>query len=93
MPIRLAGMMMAAAFTWPCHAASDVRSAKNDYFIDNPFIAIGVNPTTHVLTGYFSVLRTAPGRTDECKFVFRGVIVPDRKVRLSIKDAVLEKPE
>nr|WP_314546993.1 hypothetical protein [uncultured Massilia sp.] len=87
---RLAGMMMAAALAWPCHAASDVRSAKNDYFVDNPFIAIGVNPTTHVLTGYFSVLRTAPGRTDECKFVFRGVIAPDRKVRLSIKDAALE---
>lgn len=87
---RFAGMMTAIALAWPCQAASDVRSAKNDYFIDNPFIAIGVNQATHVLTGYFSVLRTAPGRTDECKFVFRGMIAPDRKIRLSIKDAVLE---
>lgn len=83
-------MVMATALALPWTAASDVRSAKNDYFIDNPFIAIGVNPTTHVLTGYFSVVRIAPGRTDECKFVFRGAIVLDRKVRLSIKDAVLD---
>lgn len=88
MIVRLAVLVIATALALPCAAALDVQSAKND-FIDNPFIAIGVNPTTHVLTGYFSVLRTAPGRTDECKFVFRGVIAPDRTVRLSIKDAVL----
>lgn len=37
----------------------------------NPFVAVGVNPATHVVTGYVAALLTAPGKTEACKFVFR----------------------
>ncbi|MCC2971635.1 hypothetical protein [Massilia sp. IC2-476] len=46
-------------------------SAKGD-FLDNPFLAYGFNPTTKVISGYLVALRTAPGRTDECKMAFKG---------------------
>jgi hypothetical protein len=39
---------------------------------DNPFVAFGFNPKTNFLSGYVAALRTAPGRTDECKLVFAG---------------------
>lgn len=44
-------------------------SARYDIW-ENPFLAYGYNPETKRLTGYFSALRTAPGRTDECKLAF-----------------------
>lgn len=44
-------------------------SAKSDIW-ENPFLAYGYNPKTKVLTGYLAALRTAPGRTDECKLAF-----------------------
>lgn len=53
-------------------------------------MALGVNPATQLVTGYFSVLLTAPGRMDECKFVFRGSLAREGVVRVSIKDAVME---
>ncbi|WP_409269394.1 SH3 domain-containing protein [Massilia sp. BHUDP2] len=46
-------------------------SAKSD-FSDNPFLAYGYNPKTKVISGYLAAFRTAPGRTDECKLVFKG---------------------
>jgi hypothetical protein len=48
-----------------------VHSAKGEIW-DNPFLAYGYNPKTQILTGYLAALRTAPGRTDECKLVFAG---------------------
>lgn len=51
-----------------------------------PFLALGVHPLTRQVTGYIAALRTAPGRTDECKFLFRGTPGADGKVRLAIKD-------
>lgn len=84
---RLSGFLIAAIVAAPCQAAPDIHSAKNE-FADNPFMAIGVNPRTNVVTGYFSALLTAPGKTDACKFVFHGSSTPEGKVRLAIKDAV-----
>lgn len=54
-------------------------SAKSD-FSDNPFLAYGYNPKTQVISGYLAAFRTAPGRTDECKLVFKG-----RGGRFSVK--------
>lgn len=53
------------------HAYELRHSAKTDSW-DNPFIAYGYNPRTHITTGYLAALRTAPGRTDECKLAFAG---------------------
>ena len=68
-------------------AGTSLHSATND-FVENPFVAVGVNPATHVVTGYFSARRTAPGGTDACKFLFRGRVGQDGKVRLTIRDAL-----
>lgn len=84
-------MVLAAAFASSCVAAPAIRSAGNA-FSDNPFIAVGVNPATHVVTGYLSALLTAPGRTDACKFVFRGLVTPEGQARVSIRDAAPASP-
>lgn len=47
------------------------QSTQNEIF-ENPFFMIGFDPNTNVITGYVSALRTAPRRTDECKFAFSG---------------------
>lgn len=83
------GFLLATTLMTSCFAAADIRSTAND-FSDNPFIAIGVNPVTRVVTGYVSALRIVPGRTDVCKFVLRGALTASGKVLLSVKDAVLE---
>jgi len=77
----------AMTFTASCFAGTPIHSSKND-FTENPFVAVGVNPRTGAVTGYFSARLTRPGRTDACKFAFRGVPGPDGRVRLTIKDAV-----
>jgi len=46
-------------------------SGKNDSF-DHPAVATGFDKKTGSLTGVISFLRTAPGQTDESKFVFNG---------------------
>ena len=59
--------------------AGDLRiSGKND-IADNPFVAYGVNPVTQLVTGYLVALRTSPGRTDECRFVFAGNLKNEKK--------------
>jgi hypothetical protein len=56
-------------FSITVNAYELTRSGKTDSW-DNPFIAFGYNPATKITTGYLAALRTAPGRTDECKLVF-----------------------
>lgn len=59
--------------------AGDLRiSGTNDIF-DNPFLAYGVDPTTKLVNGYLVALRTSPGRTDECRFVFSGSLQEPKK--------------
>lgn len=53
----------------PLHASALKQAGKTE-LSDNPFIAYGYNPRTKITTGYLAALRTAPGRTDECKMVF-----------------------
>lgn len=55
----------------PAHAYDLKYSARTETW-DNPFIAYGYNPKTKKITGYLAALRTAPGRTDECKLIFSG---------------------
>lgn len=57
-------------------------SAKSD-LLDEPFLAYGYNPATGRITGHLVVLRTSPGRTDECKLVFGGKV--DNPKGLAIK--------
>lgn len=65
-----------AALSLPItNAANLEQSAQNEIF-GNPFIVTGFNPQTNMLTGYVSALRTSPGRTDECKFVFAATSPP-----------------
>lgn len=73
------------ASPWPA-------SGKSDH-ISNPFIIVGYNPTTQVLTGFVSAVRIAPGRTDECSFVFSGSFGISSKLKLTYidrSDAVAE---
>jgi hypothetical protein len=76
----------AGSLTASCFAASDLRSGSNEFF-DNPYMAVGVNPATKVVTGYVMALYSAPGRADACKFVFRGNLTQDGKVLVALKDA------
>jgi hypothetical protein len=59
--------------------ASDLRTSGKNEIADNPFVAYGVNPVTQLVTGYLVALRTAPGRTDECRFVFAGNLTNSQK--------------
>jgi hypothetical protein len=71
----------------PAHATNIAQSTKNEIF-NNPFIVTGFNQGTHILTGYMSALRTAPGRTDECRVVFSGKIEVNNSVVVLVKNAV-----
>ncbi|MBA4155672.1 MAG: hypothetical protein C0512_15160 [Flavobacterium sp.] len=42
------------------NATNLTQSSQNEIF-DNPFVVIGLNPNTKILTGYVAALRTAPG--------------------------------
>lgn len=84
----LALLISFAALSIPMTSAANLElSAQNEIF-DNPFIVTGFNPQTNILTGYVSALRTAPGRTDECKFVFSGRVKEKNSLPISIKNAV-----
>lgn len=52
--------------------AADLRNSARTDIWEDPFLAYGYNPKTKVITGYLEAFRTAPGRTDACKLVFRG---------------------
>jgi hypothetical protein len=69
---RIGCVLTLVLFSVSSFAASDLRNSGKNDITDNPFIAYGVNPITQVVTGYLVALRTSPGRTDECKFVFSG---------------------
>jgi hypothetical protein len=66
----------------PLFAADINHSGKSD-ISDDPFLAYGYNPKTKVISGYLAALRTAPGRTDECKLAFVGN--PKSSSGLSVK--------
>lgn len=63
------------------------KSSQNEIF-DNPFIVTGFDPDTKIITGYVAALRTAPERTDECKFVFSGRNDGKNSLPVLIKNAV-----
>jgi hypothetical protein len=67
-------------------AAEMAVSGKNEIF-DNPFIAVGYNPATKLITGYVLGLRAAPGQTDACQLIFEGVAESKDSVEVSIRDA------
>lgn len=62
-------------FVWPASGRSD--------HIANPFVITGFNPATQMLTGFVSAVRIAPGRTDECSFVFSGMLKKSNKLKIS----------
>lgn len=70
-------------FSSICFSADDgsYYSGRNEIF-DNPFISIGFDRERNNFVGYISALRTAPGNTDECKFIIKGS--PSQKDRFSV---------
>ena len=54
----------------------------------NPFVVVAQNPKSKVISGYLEALRTSLGRTDECKFIFRGKPLMNNISELSIVDAM-----
>lgn len=80
-------------FSINSYAKDSITSSQNEIF-DNPFISIGVSQKSNTLTGYFSALLTAPGKTDACKFAFSGMISDDKPISLSVQDVVsFETPQ
>jgi len=63
------------------------QSSQNEIF-ENPFIVTGFNKKTNILTGYISILRTSPGRTDECKIAFAGRYAKEGPIKVFLKNAV-----
>lgn len=51
---------------------SEIKQSSRNEIFENPFVVVGFNPKTNILTGYVVALRTTPGKTDECKFIFMG---------------------
>jgi len=58
-------------FAKPVFSYEWLSSGKSEE-IANPFIMVGFDQSTRVLTGYVKTIRIAPGRTDECSIVFFG---------------------
>lgn len=71
--LMIAGKNVSAS-EWP-------PSNKTDQ-IANPLVVMGFNPVTQILTGYVSAVRIAPGRTDECRFVFFGNLRESKNVKM-----------
>lgn len=80
-------LSMAALSIAMTSAANLEESSQNEIF-DNPFIVTGFNPNTKIITGYVAALRTAPERTDVCKFVFSGRSEGKTSLTVLIKNAV-----
>lgn len=68
-----------------CFSVNVIYSGKNEIF-DNPFIVVGFNPKNKLLTGYMHGIRTAPGRTDSCKFFFDGTIENNESGNITISE-------
>lgn len=84
---RISLLLLISVLTLPiANSANLAQSSQNEIF-DNPFIVTGFNKNTNILTGYVSMLRTSPGRTDECKFVFSGQSEGKNYFAISIKNA------
>jgi hypothetical protein len=66
------GLLILGSSVFSSGIAGELRTSGRSEVADNPFVAYGVNPITQVVTGYLVALRTSPGRTDECRFVFVG---------------------
>lgn len=77
-----------ACIVWigPVNGAEPISSMRKEIF-NNPFVVIGFNRKTNEISGYISALRTAPGRTDECKFVFAAKKGKGSASTILIKDA------
>jgi len=63
------------------------QSSQNEIF-ENPFVVTGFNKKTNILTGYITILRTSPGRTDECKITFAGRYEKDGLFKVFVRNAV-----
>lgn len=61
------------------------QSMRTESFL-NPFFVSAVSADR--VTGYVSALRTSPGRTDECKFLFSGKISNLGYGSVDIKNAI-----
>jgi hypothetical protein len=72
MKFRVLALLLATQIAFlPAFAGEIFVSSKNEIF-ENPFIVIGYNKETDVVTGSISATRTAPGQTDECRVLFSG---------------------
>lgn len=67
-----------SASEWPLSGTTDQ--------IANPFMIVGFNPATQVLSGYVSAVRIAPGRTDECRFIFFGNLRKSKTLKIAYVD-------
>ncbi len=52
-------------------SAVDWKNSGRSALSGNPYLAYGYNPRSGLTTGYLAAFRIGPGRTDECKLVFR----------------------
>ena len=82
-------LAFALFFSLHLHAQADnsIKFGRTAIF-NNPFVVVAQNPKSKVISGYLEALRTSPGRTDECKFIFRGKPLMNNISELSIVDAV-----
>jgi hypothetical protein len=74
-------LFMLAVLSEPV-CALDIRTSGKSEFGDNPFVATGFNKEAGVITGYLSAIRIAPGRTDECRFLFAGNLKQSHVLRI-----------
>lgn len=69
--LMLAAVMVLIIFAGSGALADELTYSAKSEISENPFLAYGYNPKTEVLSGYLAAFRVSPGRTDECKLVFK----------------------
>jgi hypothetical protein len=79
---RISGFFFLLAVISQPVCALDISTSGRSEIGDNPFVATGFNKQTSVTTGYLSATRTAPGRTDECRFLFTGNLTQSKVVAI-----------
>lgn len=53
---------------------------------ENPYLSLGYDIKSKLLTGFLAALRTAPGETNECKLFFKGEGDSRKIIAISIAD-------
>ncbi|HYD59037.1 MAG TPA: hypothetical protein VEC35_01695 [Noviherbaspirillum sp.] len=91
-PHKLSTILLTCSLVFLECAASYAKQPSHSVrtsILDNPYVVLAEDPKEKSLYGYVAALRTAPDRTDECKFFFKGEPFRNGISRLLIADTTI----